>query len=163
MNRCLSIDALAYGGNGVGRLDGKAVFVPLTAPGDRIGCRIVQERKRYAEAEMVELLEAAPQRRVPPCPVFGECGGCQWQHLPYQEQCRWKARIFAETLQRQAKVASTSEALDWIRLLVADDIQPEDLRADPKNALPKLHGALLKNEQDVYLFERLAFMARRQG
>ena len=61
------------------------------------------------------------------------------------------------------KKPSTSEALDWIRLLVAEDVSPEDLRADPKNALPKLHGALLKNEQDVHLFERLAFMARRQG
>src|SRR5262245_58824007 len=59
------------------------------------------------------------------------------------------------------KKPSTSEALDWIRLLVADDIDPADLRGDPKNALPKLHGALLKNEQDVHLFERLAFMARR--
>ncbi|MBB3286425.1 MULTISPECIES: MoxR family ATPase [unclassified Rhizobium] len=61
------------------------------------------------------------------------------------------------------KKPSTSEALDWIRLLVADDIDPETLRADAKNALPKLHGALLKNEQDVHLFERLAFMARGQG
>jgi len=61
------------------------------------------------------------------------------------------------------KKPSTSEALDWIRLLVTDDVSPEDLRSDPKNALPKLHGALLKNEQDVHLFERLAFMARRQG
>lgn len=61
------------------------------------------------------------------------------------------------------KKPSTSEALDWIRLLVADDVNPEDLRGDAKNALPRLHGALLKNEQDVHLFERLAFMARRQG
>ncbi|MHB2267596.1 AAA family ATPase [Aliihoeflea sp. PC F10.4] len=61
------------------------------------------------------------------------------------------------------KKPSTSEALDWIRLLVADDVDPADLRAEAKNALPKLHGALLKNEQDVHLFERLAFMARRQG
>jgi MoxR-like ATPase len=61
------------------------------------------------------------------------------------------------------KKPSTSEALDWIRLLVSDDISPEDLRGDPKNALPRLHGALLKNEQDVHLFERLAFMARREG
>ncbi|MBP1851950.1 AAA family ATPase [Rhizobium halophytocola] len=60
------------------------------------------------------------------------------------------------------KRPSTSEALDWIRLLVADDVDPADLRTDPKNALPKLHGALLKNEQDVHLFERLAFMARRE-
>ena len=61
------------------------------------------------------------------------------------------------------KKPSTSEALDWIRLLVADDVDPATLRADAKNALPKLHGALLKNEQDVHLFERLAFMARGQG
>jgi MoxR-like ATPase len=61
------------------------------------------------------------------------------------------------------KKPSTSEALDWIRLLVADDVEPEALRTDAKNALPKLHGALLKNEQDVHLFERLAFLARQRG
>ncbi|MBW6424023.1 MoxR family ATPase [Rhizobium sp. XQZ8] len=60
------------------------------------------------------------------------------------------------------KKPSTSEALDWIRLLVSDDVDPADLRGDAKNALPKLHGALLKNEQDVHLFERMAFMARRE-
>ncbi|MEZ5871918.1 MAG: MoxR family ATPase [Nitratireductor sp.] len=61
------------------------------------------------------------------------------------------------------KKPSTSEALDWIRLLVSDQMEPEDLRSDPKNLLPKLHGALLKNEQDVHLFERLAFLARQRG
>ncbi len=60
------------------------------------------------------------------------------------------------------KKPSTSEALDWIRLLISDDIDPADLRADVKTILPRLHGALLKNEQDVHLFERLAFMARRE-
>ena len=59
------------------------------------------------------------------------------------------------------KKPSTSEVLDWLKLLLADDISPSELRNDPKNILPKLHGALLKNEQDVQLFERLAFMARR--
>lgn len=61
------------------------------------------------------------------------------------------------------KKPSTSEALDWIRLLVSDDVEPETLRGDAKNELPKLHGALLKNEQDVHLFERLAFLARQRG
>ena len=61
------------------------------------------------------------------------------------------------------KKPSTSEMLDWLKLLLAEDLAPEDLRRDGVNALPKLHGALLKNEQDVHLFERLAFMARRQG
>ncbi len=61
------------------------------------------------------------------------------------------------------KKPSTSEMLDWLKLLLAEDLAPEDLKRDGVNALPKLHGALLKNEQDVHLFERLAFMARRQG
>ncbi|MGF1551169.1 MAG: AAA family ATPase [Paracoccaceae bacterium] len=60
------------------------------------------------------------------------------------------------------KKPSTSEMLDWLRLLVADDVSPEALRGDPRHAIPPLHGALLKNEQDVHLFERLAFMARRE-
>ncbi|WP_149586948.1 AAA family ATPase [Tabrizicola flagellatus] len=60
------------------------------------------------------------------------------------------------------KKPSTSEVLDWLRLLLAEDLAPEDLRKDAKGALPRLHGALLKNEQDVQLFERLAFMARGQ-
>ena len=60
------------------------------------------------------------------------------------------------------KKPSTREVLDWLRLLLAEDLAPEDLRRDVKNALPRLHGALLKNEQDVQLFERLAFMARGQ-
>ena len=59
------------------------------------------------------------------------------------------------------KKPSTSEVLDWLKLLLAEDMSAEDLKGDGKSALPKLHGALLKNEQDVHLFERLAFMARR--
>ena len=60
------------------------------------------------------------------------------------------------------KKPSTSEVLDWLKLLLAEDLTADDLKRDGANALPKLHGALLKNEQDVYLFERLAFMARGQ-
>jgi len=60
------------------------------------------------------------------------------------------------------KKPSTSEMLDWLKLLMADDVDPATLRADPSSAIPPLHGALLKNEQDVHLFERLAFMARRE-
>ncbi|UYV38868.1 MoxR family ATPase [Rhodobacteraceae bacterium D3-12] len=61
------------------------------------------------------------------------------------------------------KKPSTSEVLDWLKLLLAEDLSAEDLKRDGANALPKLHGALLKNEQDVHLFERLAFMARSQS
>ncbi|MFQ6549580.1 AAA family ATPase [Aestuariibius sp. 2305UL40-4] len=61
------------------------------------------------------------------------------------------------------KKPSTSEVLDWLKLLLAEDLTPADLKGDAASALPKLHGALLKNEQDVHLFERLAFLARRGG
>jgi len=60
------------------------------------------------------------------------------------------------------KKPSTSEVLDWLKLLLAEDLAPEDLKRDGSNLLPKLHGALLKNEQDVHLFERLAFMSRQK-
>ncbi|KEO58483.1 ATPase AAA [Thioclava indica] len=83
-----------------------------------------------------------------------------------------KERLLAEALTQfyeiretpgLKKKPSTSEVLDWLKLLLAEDLDPEDLKREGSNLLPKLHGALLKNEQDVHLFERLAFMARRQG
>lgn len=104
MMKELTIDRLAFGGNGVGRLDGKAIFVPLTAPGDRIRCRIVKDKGRWAEGELVELLTPATERIIPPCPVFGRCGGCQWQFLPVEQQSRWKEEIFRELLIRQGGV-----------------------------------------------------------
>ena len=61
------------------------------------------------------------------------------------------------------KKPSTSEVLDWLKLLLSEDLGPEDLKRDPKHLLPRLHGALLKNEQDVALFERLAFLARARS
>lgn len=83
-----------------------------------------------------------------------------------------KARLLDEALRQfmelrdvpgLKKKPSTSEFLDWLKLILAEDLAPEDLARDPGTMLPRLHGALLKNEQDVTLFERLAFMARRQG
>ena len=61
------------------------------------------------------------------------------------------------------KKPSTSEVLDWLKLILAEDLSPEDLKRDGKDVLPKLHGALLKNEQDVHLFEQLVFLDRRSG
>ena len=61
------------------------------------------------------------------------------------------------------KKPSTSEILDWLKLILAEDLDPEELKSDGKNLLPKLHGALLKNEQDIHLFERLAFISRREN
>ncbi len=85
----LKIENLVQGGRGVGRTEGKAVFVPYTLPGEMIRCQVTRDKKKYSEAELVEVLEPSPQRQVPVCPVFTECGGCQWQHLSYPQQLTW--------------------------------------------------------------------------
>lgn len=96
----VDIERMCYGGAGVGRVEGKALFVPFTAPKDRAKVRVVREKKRYLEAELVETLADSPFRCEPRCPVFGLCGGCNWQHLIYEEQLRQKGEIFASTLTR---------------------------------------------------------------
>jgi len=105
----LQIDALAYGGNGIGRqTDGKAVFVPYSAPGDQLLWRPARVRKRHIEAELVELLIPGEGRCDPVCPVFGQCGGCQWQHLTYPRQLHWKQRFLADALERHAGLAEVA-------------------------------------------------------
>ncbi len=86
-----TVEDLSRGGSGVIRSQGRVLFVPFTAPGDRIRVRVLSIEKRWAEGELVELLEASPHRIAPRCPVFGKCGGCQWQHLPYEYQ--WKTKL----------------------------------------------------------------------
>lgn len=91
MESILEIVDLARSGAGLAREEsGRAVFVPFTAPGDRVRAEIVSEEKRYAEARLVEILSPSPARVTPPCPAFGRCGGCEWQHLPYEQQ--WAAK-----------------------------------------------------------------------
>jgi tRNA/tmRNA/rRNA uracil-C5-methylase (TrmA/RlmC/RlmD family) len=88
----LTIQDIARGGSGVAREEsGRVIFVPYTAPGDEVKVRVVEAKKNYAQAELLEVLKLSPQRQTPPCPVFGRCGGCQWQHLPYGMQ--WKTKV----------------------------------------------------------------------
>lgn len=104
--RNLDITSLVHGGRGIGRHDGKAIFVPLTVPGDRVDCRVVKSKRRYVEAELYEIVDPSPLRREPPCPFFATCGGCQWQHVPYREQTRWKERIFTDLMLRSKVISS---------------------------------------------------------
>jgi len=95
------IQTLAAGGDGVARLpDGLALFVPFTAPGDRVRVRVVERKKRFARAEVSELIEPGPARVEAPCPAFGRCGGCRWQHLAYPAQLDAKREILREALSR---------------------------------------------------------------
>ncbi|MBI5815571.1 MAG: class I SAM-dependent RNA methyltransferase [Nitrospinae bacterium] len=96
----LTIDSLAFGGAGVGRRDGKAVFVHRAYPGDVTQVRVEKEKKRYAEAALVKIISPSPSRQPPPCPLAPDCGGCVWMGLEYQEQLKWKQTILKEQLRR---------------------------------------------------------------
>jgi 23S rRNA (uracil1939-C5)-methyltransferase len=96
----LTIDSLADGGWGVGRNEGKVVFVPLTAPGDVIRCAIERDRGSFAFGTLIDLVSPSPARVAPECPVFGSCGGCQWQHVRYESQLLAKHDILVDALVR---------------------------------------------------------------
>ena len=99
----LVIDDIAFGGKGVGRAEGKAVFVPFTIEGEQVTASIVREKKSFAEAELVRVSDESPYRTTPQCPYFGRCGGCSYQHMRYEHQLRWKSRQVAQALQRIGK------------------------------------------------------------
>jgi 23S rRNA (uracil1939-C5)-methyltransferase len=86
----VAIDAVAHGGDGIGRLDGKTVFVRGAVPGDVVRVAITLDKKRFAKADLVEVVEASSDRVTPPCPYFGVCGGCSWQQVDVEIQRRWK-------------------------------------------------------------------------
>lgn len=104
MEKVIQINRLAFGGEGVGRCEGKVVFVPWTAPGDKVRVRVVSDHGRFERAELLEVLEKSPDRINPPCPVFGTCGGCQWQHLSYESQLKWKEEILRDSLVRIGRI-----------------------------------------------------------
>jgi 23S rRNA (uracil1939-C5)-methyltransferase len=100
----LTIQDIAFGGKGVARDAGKAVFIPFTIDGERISAQIVREKKQFAEAELVELLEPSPERVKPECPYFGHCGGCSYQHISYVHQLELKARQVEQAMRRIARM-----------------------------------------------------------
>ena len=87
-------------GSGIGRVDGMAVFVPLTAAGDRISARILKVKKNYAFAKVEEIIEAAPSRCVPDCECYSKCGGCVFRHISYDEELKIKRRRVYDALTR---------------------------------------------------------------
>ncbi|MBI5643371.1 MAG: 23S rRNA (uracil(1939)-C(5))-methyltransferase RlmD [Deltaproteobacteria bacterium] len=105
MDKIVDITGIAYGGKGVGRIDGKIVFVPFTAPGDKVRVNILTEKKAFSEGVVTEILSPSPLRQTPPCGLFGICGGCSLQHINYKGQLEWKENIFEETLKRIGKIS----------------------------------------------------------
>jgi tRNA/tmRNA/rRNA uracil-C5-methylase (TrmA/RlmC/RlmD family) len=100
----LKIEDIAFGGKGVGREQGKAIFVPYTIEDEFVSAEVVREKKQFAEAELVEVKEGSRHRVTPECPYFGRCGGCVYQHIDYEHQLAIKWRQVGDLLQRIGKL-----------------------------------------------------------
>lgn len=99
------LEKFTYGGDAMGRLeDGRAIFVPFGLPGERVRIRLTEEKRNFARGELVEILEASPQRIQPRCIHFGVCGGCHYQNLAYEDQLKIKAEIVRDQLTRIGKI-----------------------------------------------------------
>src|SRR5262252_5564244 len=100
----LKIQDVAFGGKGVAREQGKAVFVPYTIENEMVSAEIVREKKQFTEAELVEVKQSSPDRVSPECPYFGRCGGCAYQHISYEHQLAIKWRQVRDALHRIGKL-----------------------------------------------------------
>lgn len=100
----VEIEAFAAEGKALARVDNLVVFVPFAAPGDMVDIRLSRKRKQYAEGRIVAFKRYSADRVEPFCSHFGVCGGCQWQHLPYSSQLKYKQQQVLDVLQRIAKV-----------------------------------------------------------
>ncbi|SHJ12118.1 23S rRNA (uracil(1939)-C(5))-methyltransferase RlmD [Desulfofundulus thermosubterraneus] len=100
----LEVEDLSHRGEGVGRWQGRVVFVPLAVPGDRVRATVVEVKKKYLQARLEEVLVPGPARCRPRCPSFARCGGCHVQHLPYDCQLQYKTKLVRDSLERIGKL-----------------------------------------------------------
>lgn len=100
----LEIDTLTNMGQGLGRIDDWVVMVRFALPGERVKARVFRNDKNFSEADLLEVLVPSPHRVEAPCPLFGECGGCQYQNLDYDTQLQWKTQQVKELLWHMARV-----------------------------------------------------------
>jgi len=103
----VEITDIAFGGRGLVRLDGMAVFVDQTVPGDRAIIRIVRKKKNYAEARVIDLIQSSPDRIIAPCEYSGFCGGCKWQFLKYEQQLIYKRQHVLDSLEHIGRIKDT--------------------------------------------------------
>ena len=118
----VTIDDIAFGGDGVGRVNDFVVFVPFVAPGETVEAEWTEVKKRFGRARLRQVLQPSPERVTPACRYFGECGGCQYQHLTYAEECRLKENQVREAFARDPRlgIAGGVLALAALALLLAE-------------------------------------------
>lgn len=105
----LTVEKLVYGGGGLGRSEGKVALAPFVLPGEEVRLEVLAEKPGVTRARLLEVLRAAPERVPAPCPYFGRCGGCHYQHAPYDYQVEAKKAILADQLRRIGKIDPPSE------------------------------------------------------
>ncbi|MBR4597638.1 MAG: class I SAM-dependent RNA methyltransferase [Opitutales bacterium] len=101
----LDIEDITNLGAGVGRVDNFVVMVPFALAGERVRARVFRNQKNFSEADLVEVIKPSPDRVEPKCPLFGVCGGCQYQHLSYEAQLKWKQKQIKDLMQRIGGIA----------------------------------------------------------
>src|SRR5580704_11306049 len=106
----MDVTDLLANGQGVGRVSGMVIFVWGPLPGERARVRVTLVKAKYVVADLVELLSVSPERVEPFCPVFGECGGCQVQHLAYAAQLDWKRAMIESALRRIGGIRAATVA-----------------------------------------------------
>jgi len=129
----VTAERLGFGGFAIARHEGLAVFVPLAAPGDRLRVEITEVEKKFARARILEILGPGPGRVAPRCRHFGECGGCQFQHVDYATQVASKAEFVRDALQRTG-------GFDWPEPVVVHHAEPWGYRARTQLKLEATSG-----------------------
>lgn len=159
-------------GQGLLRQGPLVVFIPFTAPGDQINYRISAQKKNFARGELVDILQASPTRINPLCRYFGQCGGCQLQHIHYSEQLKYKQQIVLDALKRIGKMPNTRvepvipAALNWAyRRHITLKIRPEEgdlkigyIEVDQQTVLPVESCPIFISDQDAAIKELQAFL-----
>jgi 23S rRNA (uracil1939-C5)-methyltransferase len=103
----ITIEKLVYGGEGLAHHQGSTVFVPFVLPAERIAAEAVEQKKKFIRARVERVLEPSPDRAAARCPHFAVCGGCDYQHIPYEAQLKYKTEILRETLRRLGRIEWT--------------------------------------------------------
>ncbi|MBX3462347.1 MAG: class I SAM-dependent RNA methyltransferase [Planctomycetes bacterium] len=129
----LTVERLGFGGSAIARHDGLTVFVPFAAPGDRVRAEVVEHGKGFVRARLVEVLAPGPDRVAPRCRHFGDCGGCQFQHVAYPAQVAAKGEFVRDALVRTG-------GFDWPRPVVVHHAEPWGYRARTQLKLKATSG-----------------------
>lgn len=164
----LTLTTLTYGGECMGRLpDGRAVFVPFTLPGEKVRIRLVEEKRGFARAELIEILQPSPDRIEPQCPEFTLCGGCDYAHIPYHVQLQAKQDILRDQLTRIGGIAAppvettVASPLEWhYRNNVQFHLDPQGrlgCQERRSHRVVPLQTSLLAEESLNEVFSRLQF------